>query len=82
MGEKTQLYGRFKRQTSEILGDLNMVKKVNLKREPVSLLIVAQNNTICTDYVKARIDKTQQNNKCILCGDRDETINQIISEYS
>ena len=29
-----------------------------------------------------RIDKTQQNSKCRLCGDRDETINRIISECS
>ena len=29
-----------------------------------------------------RIDKTQQNSKCRLCGDRDETINHIISERS
>ena len=28
------------------------------------------------------IDKTQQNSKCRLCGDRDETINHIISECS
>ena len=32
--------------------------------------------------MKARIDKTQQNSKCMLCGDRDETINHIISECS
>ena len=32
--------------------------------------------------MKARIDKTQQNSKCRLCGDRDETINHIISECS
>ena len=29
---------------------------------------------------KARIDKMQQNSKCWLCGDRDETINHIISK--
>ena len=29
-----------------------------------------------------RIHKTQQNSKCTLCGDRDETINHIISECS
>ena len=29
-----------------------------------------------------RIDKTQQNSKCRLYGDRDETINHIISECS
>ena len=31
-------------------------------------------------HIKARIDKTQQNSKCRLCGDRDETINHIINE--
>ena len=35
-----------------------------------------------SNYIKARIDKTQQNSKCSLCGDRDETINHIISECS
>ena len=30
--------------------------------------------------IKARIDKTQQNSKCRLCGDWDETIYHIISE--
>ncbi len=35
-----------------------------------------------TNRIKARIDKTQQNSKCRLCGDRDETINYIISECS
>ena len=48
----------------------------------LSLLIAAQNNAIRTDHIKARIDKTQQNSKCMLCGDRDETINHIISECS
>ena len=40
-----------------------------------------QNNTVKTNHIKARIDKTQQNSKCRQCGDRDETINHIISEY-
>ena len=34
------------------------------------------------NYAKAKIDKTQQNIKCNLCGDRDEIINHIISECS
>ena len=41
--------------------------------------MAAQNSAIRT---KARIDKTQQNSKCRLCSDRDETINHIISECS
>ena len=51
-------------------------------RETESLLIAAQNNVIRTNHIKTRIDKTQQNSKCRLCGDRDETINHIIREYS
>ena len=34
------------------------------------------------DDVKAKINKTQQNSRCRLCGDRNETINHIISECS
>ena len=45
-------------------------------------LIVEQDNAIWTNHIKARTDKTQQNSKCRLCGDRDETINHIISECS
>ena len=56
------------------------LSKGNFRRETESLLIVAQNNTVRTNYIKARIDKTQQNSKCRLCGDIDETINHIISE--
>ncbi len=50
--------------------------------ETESLLIAAQNNARRTNHIKARIDKTQQNSKWRLCGDRDETINHIISECS
>ena len=35
---------------------------------------------IIKSYVKVKIDKMQQNNKCWLC--RYETINRILSEYS
>ena len=54
-----------------------------LSPEPSGLfpqvLLAAQNRT---NHIKARIDKTQQNSKCRLCGERDETINHIISECS
>ena len=58
------------------------LRKGNFKRETESLLMAAQNSAIRTNHIKARIDKTQQNSKCRLCGDRDETINHIISECS
>ena len=44
--------------------------------------MAAQNSVIRTNHIKARIDKTQQNYKCRLCGERDETINHMISECS
>ena len=44
--------------------------------------MAALNSAIRSNHTKARIDKTQQNNKYRLCGDRDETINHIISESS
>ena len=57
------------------------LRKGNFKRETESLLRAAQDNAIRTNHIKARIDKTQQNSKCRLCDDRDETINHIISEF-
>ena len=56
--------------------------KRNLKRKTESLLIATHNNAIRTNYVEGRISKTQQNSRCSLCSDRDETINHIISECS
>ena len=80
--EEKQLYGRFKRLINNILHEKTWtwLRKENFKRETESLLIVAQNNAIRTNHIKARIDKSKQNCKCRLCGDRDETINHITSE--
>ena len=82
--EGKQLYGRFKRLTNNISYQKTWtwLRKGNLQRETESLLIAAQDNAITTYHIKARIDKTQQNSKCRLCGDKDETINHIISECS
>ena len=82
--EGKQIYGRFKRLINNISHDKTWtwLRKGNFKRETESLLIAAQDNAIRTNYIKARIDKTQQNSKCRLCGNKDETINHIISECS
>ena len=80
--EKKQLYGHFKRLLNNISHQKTWtwLRKGNLKRETEYLLIAAQDNAIRTNHIKARIDKTQQNSKCKLCSDRDETINRIIRE--
>ena len=82
MGRKNS--GRFKRLINNISHKKTWtcLRIGNLKRETESLLIAAQNNAVRTNHIKARIDKTQQNSKCRLCGDRDERINHIISECS
>ena len=82
--EGKQLYGCFERLVNNISHrkTWTWLRKGNLKRETESPRIAAQINAIRTNNIKARIDKTQQNSKCRLCGDRDETINHIISECS
>ena len=79
-----QRYGQFKRLINNISRDKTRtwLRKGNFKGETESLLTAAQDSAIRTYHIKARIDKTQQNSKCRLCGDRDETINHIISESS
>ena len=76
---KNQLCGRFKRLINNISHQKTWtsLRKGNLKRETESVLIAVHDNAIRTNHIKARIDKTQQNSKCRLCGDRDETINHI-----
>ena len=82
--EGKQFYGFFKRLINSISHDKTGIwlRKGNFKRETESLLIAAESNAIRINHIKARIDKTQQNSKCWLSGDRDETNNHIISECS
>ena len=46
------------------------LRKANFKRKTESLLIAAENNAIRTNYIKAKIDKTQQDSKWRLCDDK------------
>ena len=46
----------------------------NLKRETESFLIADENNVIRTNYIKEKIDNTEQ---CRLCEESDETVNDI-----
>ena len=82
--EEKQLYVCFKWLINNISLEKTWTwkKKGNFYRETESLLIAVQNNIIRTNHMKVRIDKMQQNSKCRLCGDRDKTINHIMSECS
>ena len=58
--EEKQVCGHFKRQTSNFQHKKTWTwpRKGNVKSETESLLIAAQNNSIWTNYIKTRIDKT------------------------
>ena len=77
--EGKQLYRCFKRLINNTSHEKTWIWlwKGNFKIETA-----AQNNAVRTNHIIAEIDKTQQNRKCRLCSDRDETINHIKSEYS
>ena len=51
----------------------------DLKRETESLIVAAQNQSIRTNLVKAKIDKNQKDTLCRLCKKADESIDHVVS---
>ena len=51
-------------------------------RENNTVLIVAKNNAIRTNYVKAPIRNKQENKRCKLSEEREVTVNHIIRKYN
>ena len=49
-------------------------------RKKKKLLTAVQNNTVRTNWIKAKFDNTQQNRKCRFYGDKEETANYRINE--
>ena len=78
------LHGQFLRQTDDVAGDSRWLwlKQGSLKRETESLILAAQEQAISTNAIKAYIDKSQEQSKCRMCGERDETVNHLVSECS
>ena len=64
-GEKV-LYGQCLRQTKEVRSDQcwGWLQNGDLKRETESLIVAAQNQSIRTNLVKAKIDKCQGDSLC------------------
>ena len=54
----------------------------DLKRETESLIVAAQNQSIRTNLVKAKIDKSQGDSLCRVCRKVDESIDHIVSGCS
>ena len=49
-----------------------------LKRETESLIFATQKQAIRTNLIKGKIDKSQEQTKCRMCGRADETMNHIV----
>ena len=67
------LYGQFGRQSEDQRNDETWTC---LKE---SLILAAQDQAIRTNYVKAAIDRSQEDSKCRMCKQSNETISQIVS---
>ena len=78
------LHGQFIRQTENLADEQQWMwlKDGTLKRETETLIMAAQEQAIRTNLIKAKIDKTQQESKCRMCDQADESINHILSECS
>ena len=78
------LHGEYLRQTKEVRSEQTWVWLQNgdLKREIESLIVAAQNQSIRTNLVKAKIDKSQKDTLCRLCKKADESIDHVVSGCS
>ena len=72
------------RQTKEVRSDQcwDWLQNGDLKRETESLTVAAQNQSIRTNLVKAKIDKSQEDSLCRVCRKVDENIDHLVSGCS
>ena len=72
------------RQNKEVRSDQcwAWLQNGDLKRETESLIVAAQNQSIRTNLVKAKIDKSQGGSLCRVCRKVDEGIDHIVSGCS
>ena len=77
-------HGQYLTQTKEVRSDQcwAWLQNGDLKRETDSLIVAAQNQSIRTNLVKARIDKSQGDSLCTVCRKVDESIDHIVSGCS
>ena len=82
--EEKVLHGQYLRQTKEVRSDQCWVwfQNGDLKRETESVIVTAQNQSITTNLVKARIDKSQGDSLFRVYRKVDESIDHIVSGCS
>ena len=82
--EEKALHGQYLRQTKEVRSEQSWIWLQNgdLKRETESLIVAAQNQSIRTNLVKAKIDKSQKSTLCRLCKKADKSVDHVVSGCS
>ena len=72
------------RQTKEVRSDQcwACLENEDLKRETKSLIVAAEKQSIRTNLVKAKIDKSHGDSLCRMCRKVDESIDHIVSGCS
>ena len=74
------MHGQYLRQTKEVRNDQcwAWLHNGDLKRETESLIVAAQNQSIRTNLVKEKIDKSQGDSLCRLSRKVDENVDHIV----
>ena len=82
--EEKVLHGQYLSQTKEVRSGhcWAWLQNGDLKRETESLIVAAQNQSIRTNLVKAKIDKSQGDSLCRMCRKVDESIDHNVSGCS
>ena len=80
-----KLHGQFQRQTENLVDERESVAWLEdgyMKKETESLLMAAQEQSLRTRKVMRDIDHRNIDPKCRLCGEKDETVEHLVSACS
>ena len=82
--EEKVLHGQYLTQTKEVRSDQSWawLQNGDLKRETESLIVAAQNQSIRTNLVKAKLDESQRDSLCRVCRKADASRGHIANGCS
>ena len=80
--QKKPLHGRFLRCTEEVASSntWEWLRRGELKKETEGLITAAQDQSLRTNVMKARIEKSDVSPMCRMCNAAEETVFHIVSE--
>ena len=82
--QEKPLHGRFLRCTEEMASSKTWewLRRDELKKETEGLITAAQDQSLWTNVMKARIEKSDVSPMCRMCNAAEETVFLIVSECS